>query len=91
MVDGSVFFIALIFSLPILVGFGLTFVDAGTRKKLLLVLAASLLFSIFWVYRFGEVELITPLSFMGEEISFSISNASLLIFFVSLLWRPWFL
>jgi len=85
MVDGSVFLIALIFSLPILVGFGLAFVDAVMRKKFLLYLALSLLFSIFWVYRFGELEIITPLSFMGEEISISISNASLLIFFVSLL------
>ncbi|MDW7754836.1 MAG: proton-conducting transporter membrane subunit [Brevefilum sp.] len=85
MVDGAVFFIASIFSLPILVGIGLSFVDAGMRKKLLLILAVSLLFSVFWLYRFGEVEIITPLSFMGEEISFSISNASLLIFFVSLL------
>jgi len=85
MVDGSVFLIALIFSLPILVGFGLAFVDAVMRKKFLLYLALSLLFSIFWVYRFGELEIITPLSFMGEEISISISNASLLIFFASLL------
>ncbi len=85
MVDGSVFLIALIFSLPILVGFGLAFVDAVMRKKFLLYLALSLLFSIFWVYRFGELEIITPLSFMVEEISISISNASLLIFFASLL------
>jgi hypothetical protein len=85
MVDGSVFIIASIFSLPILVGIGLSFVDAGTRKKLLLILAVSLLFGVFCLYRFGEVDIITPLSFMGEEISFSISPASLLIFFVSLL------
>jgi len=84
MVDGSVFFIASIFSLPILVGIGMTFADAGMRKKLLVILSVSLLFGVFWVYRLGEVDIVTPLSFMGEAISFSISNASLLIFFVSL-------
>jgi len=83
MVDESVFVIASIFSLPILVGIVLVFVDAGTRKKLLLILAACLLSGVFWGNRFGEVDIITPLSFMGEAISFSISPTSLLIFFAS--------
>ncbi|HAF49055.1 MAG TPA: hypothetical protein DCL08_07440 [Anaerolineaceae bacterium] len=88
MVDGYLFFIASIFSLPILVGIGMTFVDAGMRKKLLVILSVSLLFGVFWVYRLGEVDIVTPLSFMGEAITFSITNTALLIFFVSLIFLP---
>jgi len=88
MVDTTGILILLIFTLPIIIGIVLYFIDVDSRKTLILILSACLLLGVFWLSQIGEVDIVTPLSFMGEAITFSITNISLLIFFVSLIFLP---
>jgi hypothetical protein len=88
MVEMTGFLIILIFILPIFIGIVLHFIDSDSRKTLLLILSACLLLCVFWLSQIGEVDIVTPLSFMGEAITFSITNTALLIFFVSLIFLP---
>jgi hypothetical protein len=88
MVEMTGFLIILIFILPIFIGIVLHFIDSDSPKTLLLILSACLLLCVFWLSQIGEVDIVTPLSFMGEAITFSITNTALLIFFVSLIFLP---
>ena len=80
--------IGLIFSLPLLFGIVLIFINADSRKAILIILSICLLPGIFLLSQIGEGVFKTSLSFLSEDITFSISNAALLMFFVSLLFLP---
>lgn len=80
--------ITIIIILPLLFGIALIFINANSRKAVLIILSICLLMGIFFLSQIGEAAVKTSLSFLGEEITFSISNAALLMFFVSLLFLP---
>jgi hypothetical protein len=80
--------IALIISLPLLSGMVLTFINADTRKAVLKILSFCLIPAIFFLSQFGEAAFDTSIFFLGENITFSISNAAMLIFVITLLFLP---
>lgn len=88
MIELTGLLIGLIFSLPLLFGIVLIFINADSRKTLFIILSICLILGISLLSQIGEGAFKTSLSFLSEDITFSISNAALLMFFVSLLFLP---
>jgi formate hydrogenlyase subunit 3/multisubunit Na+/H+ antiporter MnhD subunit len=88
MIELTGLLIGLIFSLPLLFGIVMIFINADSRKALFITLSICLILGIFLLSQIGETSFKTSLSFLGEDITYSISNTALLMFFVSLLFLP---
>jgi hypothetical protein len=85
MVNLSGILIILIFTLPIILGLTVSLINTPYRREWFMGLILFILFGVLGLRFLGEVDLVTPISFLGEVITLSISNAALLIYFVSLL------
>ena len=85
MVNLSALFVGLIFFLPILMAVLFLLINSGARKILTIITILSLSLGVLVLILLGEVVLDTPLVFLGETITFSVSNTGLFIFLLILL------